>query len=101
MAAVSRSLVFRKAARQEFDAAADWYERERPGLGASFLHEVEALLRLAAENPAIFQIVLGDVRRAVCRRFPYCVFFRVRGDHIVVLSVFPAVRNPKIWRQRV
>lgn len=70
-------------------------------IGASFLNEVEELLRLIAETPAFFQIVLGDVRRAVCRRFPYCVFFRVRGGHIVVLSVFPAVQNPKIWRQRV
>ena len=98
---MSRKLVFRQAARREFDAAADWYERECAGLGTSFLQEIDGLLGLVIENPLVFQIVLGDVRRAVCRRFPYCVFFRERNNQIVVLSVFPAARNPKIWRQRV
>ena len=41
---MSRSLVFRQQARQEFDAAGDWYERERPGLGQAFLAEVERVL---------------------------------------------------------
>ena len=42
---MSRSLVFRRQARQEFDAAGDWYERERPGLGQAFLAEVERMLQ--------------------------------------------------------
>ncbi|MDO9268972.1 MAG: hypothetical protein Q7T96_07665 [Methylobacter sp.] len=44
---MSRSLVFRQQARQEFDAAGDWYEREWPGLGHAFLAEVR--------NPAVWR----------------------------------------------
>jgi hypothetical protein len=43
---MSRSLVFRQQARQEFDAAGDWYEREQAGLGKAFLAEVDRLLKL-------------------------------------------------------
>lgn len=67
-----RGVVFRPQARQEFDSAADWYEREQPGLGGAFLAEVERLLRyLIAGNPGAFPEVLVGVRKAVVRRFPY------------------------------
>ena len=101
MAAVSRKLVFRKIASREFDAAADSYERERAEFGASFLQEIEALLDLVAEYPAAYPVVLGEVRRAVCRRFPYCIYFKERADQIVVLGVFHAARNREVWRRRL
>lgn len=77
---MSRSLVFRPQARREFDAAGDWYEREQPGLGATFLAEVDQVLRLIASSPDAFPEVLDGVRKAVVRRFPYCLYFRVRGE---------------------
>lgn len=97
---MSRSLVFRRQARQEFDAAGDWYERERPGLGQTFLAEVERVLQRVVSNPEAFPEVLEGVRKAVIKRFPYCLYFRVRGEAIVVLAVFHAARNPAVWRTR-
>ncbi|MEW5967879.1 MAG: type II toxin-antitoxin system RelE/ParE family toxin [Pseudomonadota bacterium] len=97
---MSRSLVFRPQARREFDAAGDWHEREQPGLGATFLAEVDQVLRLIASSPDAFPEVLDGVRKAVVRRFPYCLYFRVRGETIVVLAVFHSARNPKIWQAR-
>jgi plasmid stabilization system protein ParE len=97
---MSRSLVFRQQARREFDAAGDWYEREQPGLGEAFLAEVDQVLRLIAANPTAFPEVLDGVRKAVVKRFPYCLYFRTRGETIVVLAVFHSARNPKIWQAR-
>ena len=97
---MSRSLAFRRQARQEFDAAGDWYERERPGLGQAFLAEVERVLQRVVSNPEAFPEVLEGVRKAVIKRFPYCLYFRVRGEAIVVLAVFHAARNPAVWRTR-
>jgi hypothetical protein len=38
-------------AKAEFDAAADWYERQRRGLGAKFVAQIRAVLRRIAANP--------------------------------------------------
>ena len=97
---MSRSLVFRRQARQEFDAAGDWYERERPGLGRAFLVEVERVLQTVVSNPDTFPEVLEGIRKAVIKRFPYCLYFRVRGEGVVVLAVFHNARNAAAWRTR-
>ena len=97
---MSRNLVFRQQARREFDAAGDWYERERSGLGEAFLAEVDQALRKVAGNPDSFPEVLKGVRKAVVRRFPYCLYFRVRGETIIVLAVFHSARNPTVWQAR-
>ena len=91
---------FRKAARLEYDDAAIWYESQRSGLGAEFVLEIERALQTACENPQRFPEVLVDVRRIHVRRFPYSLFFRVRGERLIVLSVFHARRDPAIWRER-
>lgn len=97
---MSRSLVFREQARKEFDAAGDWYERERPGLGNAFLTEVDRILGRVLDNPEAFPEMLDGVRKAVVKRFPYCLYFRIRGNTVVVLAVFHSARNPAQWRVR-
>jgi plasmid stabilization system protein ParE len=94
-------VVFRRAAKREFDDAADRYDEQRPGLGEEFIVEIDQALTKAAAAPERYPIVFGDVRRAVARRFPFSVYFRVRRDAMVVLSVFHGRRNPAIWQRRV
>ena len=94
-------IVFRQSARREFDDAADRYDEQRPGLGEEFIVEIDQAVANAAATPRRFPVVFGDVRRAVARRFPYAVYFRVRSDAVVVLSVFHGRRNPAIWQRRV
>lgn len=94
-------VVFRPAARREFDDAADRYDEQRSGLGEEFIVEIDQAVSKAAANPEHYPIVFGDVRRAVTRRFPFSVYFRVRGDSMVVLSVFHGRRNPVIWQRRI
>lgn len=95
-----RPVIFRRQARSEYDEAGDWYEQERAGLGSEFLAEIERLLQRVASNSEQFPVLYRDVRKAVARRFPYCVYFRERNQHIVVLAVFHSARNPAVWRQR-
>ena len=95
-----RQVVFRQQARREFDQAGDWYEKERAGLGLEFLAEIQGLIDRITSNPEQFQILHRDVRKAVVRRFPYCVYFRERGRNIVVLAVFHGSRNPSMVEQQ-
>lgn len=95
-----RLVAFRKQAHREFDEAGNWYEKERPGLGLEFLAEIHLLLQRIASNPEQFPMLYRDVRKAVARRFPYCIYFRERDQHIIVLAVFHSARNPAVWKQR-
>ena len=94
-------VVFRRAAKGEFERAAVWYDEQRPGLGEEFIHEIEQAVTQAAAASQRFPVVFGDIRRTVARRFPFCVYFRVRGDALIVLAVFHGRRDPTIWQRRV
>ena len=96
-----RQVVFRCQARRELDEAGDWYEQERIGLGLEFFAEIERLLHRIADNPEQFPVLYHGTRKAVARRFPYCVYFRERNQLIVVVAVFHSARNPEVWKRRV
>ena len=94
-------VVFRHAAKSEFEDAAVRYDEQRRGLGEEFIVEIEEAVSRAADTPERHPIVFGDIRRAVARRFPYSVYFRVRTNSLVVLAVFHGRRSPAIWQRRV
>jgi toxin ParE1/3/4 len=99
---MSLPVIFKPAARLEFDEAVIWYEGERPGLGREFKLEVKLALKRAQANPRLFQKIRGRARRIRLRRFKkYAVYFAVKNDAFAVLSVFHASRNPAELEQRL
>ena len=94
------TLVFRRIARLEYDHAIDWYEDREPGLGFRFEAAVEAVLDHIAEQPDFYPVARRDVRHALIYPFPYCVYYRVRKNLVVVVSVFHESRDPKEWQSR-
>ena len=93
-------VVFRRAAKDEFEGAATWYEDRRRGLGEEFLNELGEAIERAASHPERHPLVFGDVRRTVLRRFPYAIYFRQRDQALVILAVFHGRRNPLVWKRR-
>lgn len=75
---MSLPIRFLPEARAEFDAAANWYEAQRAGLGVDFIARVRAVVTRIAENPRLHGIAAGDVRKAVVTRFPYVVLYGKR-----------------------
>lgn len=67
------SLMFRRESQLEFDQAARWYERQRPGLGVEFVNEIQRVLETIAEHPSQFPFADGDVRAAFVPRFPFSI----------------------------
>ena len=98
---VSRfQLNVRPEAEAEAQEAAQWYDQESPGLGQAFLEVVERSLRAVQEHPLRFPLVHGDIRRALLKRFPYGVYFRLRGTEVRILAVMHHARNPARWQNR-
>ena len=87
-------------AKDEFDAAVDWYEQQRPGLGVSFLARVREVFGRVAANPRMHAAVYQGVRKAVVRRFPYVVLYREEPGEVVVIAVFHTARDPSLWQSR-
>jgi len=93
-------VVFRPAARAEFDGATLWYEDRQPGLGAQFMAEIDRAVDLASKYPDRYPVQHEEIRCVRVRRFPYSVFYFVESEQIVVLAIFHARRDPAIWKGR-
>ena len=97
---MSLPLGFRPVAEAEFDGAAVWYDGQRAGLGDDFVAEVQQVLDTIANQPERYPVASGDVREAPVSRFPYCIYYRVKPDKVVVIAVFHSARDPTIWQGR-
>ena len=91
---------FNPLAERELNDAAQYYERESPGLGTAFLAEVEHSCRAIVEFPNAAPIVMDAVRRRLLRRFPYALLYSVRGGEIRILAVMNLKRRPNYWTGR-
>ena len=95
-----------EAAAEEAIAAADWYERERPGLGVEFGQAVNTALDLLEDEIVPLVRMPGEAgergaKRVVLKRFPYDVVVRELPDETVVVAVAHHSRRPGYWRSRL
>jgi plasmid stabilization system protein ParE len=84
----------------DVEAALEWYENERPGLGLDFLDELRATYDRIAAGPLKYQELRGGIHRTLLRRFPYAVYFAVEQNVVVVTAVLHASRDPAEWQRR-
>ena len=97
---MSVPLVFHPEVRAEIDDAYQWYEQNRSGLGDDFLAALDAVFNRLQQMPEIHQLIWQDVRRALPRRFPYGVFYRIHSDRVEVIAVQHTRRDPSAWQSR-
>jgi plasmid stabilization system protein ParE len=94
------SLSLRPRALAEIEAARDRYKLV--GHGDSFVDELDAVFEVITAMPLRFPLAYGGIHRALLRRYPFAVFFRIRPntEHIVVLAVFPQRGASLDWFRR-
>jgi plasmid stabilization system protein ParE len=90
---------FASTAEQELKEAMEFYESSRTGLGAEFLAEVEATTNLIESFSRAWTSLSSRTRRCRTHRFPYGLFYQVRSDEILIISVMDLRRDPKRWEQ--
>lgn len=93
-------LLLRPAAVADLRATRDYYEQERPGLHEAFAEELDRLYARLEAFPRSASVVVGyePVRRALLRRFPYAVFYRLTApDRIDVLRIIHTTRSSASW----
>ena len=90
----------RPRAEHDIQAAFEWYESQRPGLGDEFLVAVRQRLEAVRAFPESCPVIYRDIRRAVVSRFPYLVFYVVKPARVSVLAVLHHARDPAKWPRR-
>jgi plasmid stabilization system protein ParE len=98
---MAADLVFAPEALQDMDAAYQWYESQRVGLGEEFLGCVDACVQAICRQPEMHESVHEGYRRALMRRFPYAIFYECTPGTVTVYCVFHTSRNPEKWRRRL
>ncbi|MEW5904847.1 MAG: type II toxin-antitoxin system RelE/ParE family toxin [Pseudomonadota bacterium] len=71
-----------------------FYERQQSGLGAYFIDslfsDIDALLLYAGGHATYF----GRFHRALSKRFPFAIYYRVAGQEVQVYAVLDCRRSP-------
>jgi hypothetical protein len=92
------------ASEREALKAAQWYDKQEPGLGDEFLEELGQALSSIADHPGTFWRVetprsKREVRCCLLQRFPYAVYFEIREQETLVLAIAHTARRP-FYRKR-
>lgn len=88
---------FHELAEQELNDAAQYYDREQPGLGTALIADVRRCTDAILEHPEAGPIIRGRVRRRLCRKFRYGVLYTIRPGTVRVLAVMNLRRHPTYW----
>ena len=82
-------------------SAAVYYEKQRQGLGAELIDEVESAIETIGAAPERWPVRVGGVRRFLVPRFPYVIRYRLAtADATIQLSVLHGSRDPHTGRER-
>jgi plasmid stabilization system protein ParE len=78
-----------------------YYEKQRKGLGKSFLNEVRRTIIRILTNPEIGSLLDDNVRRRNLHRFPYSLLYTQEYSLITILAVMHQKRRPDYRRDRL
>jgi plasmid stabilization system protein ParE len=95
------TVVFHPEAERELNEAIDWYEERAKGLGLDFADQIQDAVRRALAFPLAWQVLDGEIRRALVYRFPYGVLYAPEPWGIHVVAVMHLRREPAYWQNRL
>ena len=87
-------VIYKAAAEAEIEIVFREYEAQQSGLGTRFLDELQRIEGHLRLNPALYQRIDGDLRRAVLRRFPFGLFYVVDDEQVNILACLHLHREP-------
>ncbi len=93
-------VILNPTADREFEAAAEWYEKQQAGLGTRFVTQVQDALDRIGQEPELHAIVFKNLRRSRVSKSPYNIYYRALADRVEVLAIVHGRRAPSVWQSR-
>ena len=92
---------YHPAIESELSEIRNFYNERSSGLGEDFINEFERQVLSIAAMPSRWMLVRGNKRRALMKRFPYVIIFRIVDDSVVrVLVIKHERRHPSYGMYR-
>lgn len=89
------SVRYKQAASAEVEAVISRYAQAEINQAASFVKDLERTEAHLRAQPALYQRIEGEIRRAVLRRFPYSLFYVVEREEVIVLACLHQHQKPR------
>lgn len=87
-------------AYDDLEAGRDFYEMQQVGLGSYFLDtlfsDIESLLLYAGLHVQVF-----GYYRALSKRFPYAIYYKINGGYIEIWRVLDCRQHPERSRKKL
>jgi plasmid stabilization system protein ParE len=87
-------------AQRDFIAGFRFYERQSVGLGRYFLDCLITDIEPLATHAGVHRVVFG-YHRALARRFPFAIYYRVEGGVVRIRAVLDCRSQPSWIRRRI
>jgi len=78
-----------------------FYEAQQTGLGSCFLSNLYGDIDSLRLYGGIHRQAYKDYHRLLCKRFPFAVFYTVRGETVFIRAVADCHRDPAWIRERL
>jgi toxin ParE1/3/4 len=89
------------AAEEEFREASLFLLEESPQAALTFVDEITEAIEEIAEFPLRYAIYEEDIRVRRTHVHPYSIFYQIRTEHVLILSISHDSREEGYWKDRV
>jgi plasmid stabilization system protein ParE len=90
-----------KSASQDLIDGYRFYEKQSEGLGRYFLDTLYSDIDSLAIHGGIHPIYFSKYKRALSKRFPFAIYYRLENNTVLVYAILDCRRNPAWIRKRI
>ena len=84
-----------KLAYNEIEESKEYYNLQKDNFGLDFKSDVFKAIKNIALSANLYPIISDNIRRCLLHRFPFSIFYTVKQNTIVILSIAHQHRKPK------
>jgi toxin ParE1/3/4 len=99
---MSYRVVYDSLAEEDVKDILDWYSPQSITVAANFLANLKQTETRIIANPfAFLKIGQSKFRRAVIKKFPYCIYFRPEGEVVYIIAIIRFTRSNNYKKKRL
>jgi plasmid stabilization system protein ParE len=93
-------LAIHPEARDEYETAIEWYQKQSASAAARFIAEVDVAITAIHRQPERFTRIDDDHYCFLLDRFPYFVAYRYTRQQVTVVAIRHTSRDQSGWIER-
>jgi len=88
------NILISKQAHTEIEDAEEYYNLQQNGLGDTYKSDLKNSIENIKRFPNLYPNITTNIKRTVLHRFPYSIFYALKKDIILIISVAHQHRKP-------